>query len=271
LSNQTKFVIFSDLDGTLLDQNERLHPADAELLKHGYPEVLLAIASGRPMHSIRRTIQALGLYDQEKMPLPVVSLNGAAVYAQGEDLCGVVNFDPFVQEKLVALLQEHRGATIFFQDPDAEYTQWITSFGQQALEQYWFNHRPFSSAKTDHSFCKIMCMSSEPDTLQEICDAVTGAELSVETAYSMPTILEITPKSVNKWDGVSKLVEKLGLYGVKIFAAGDGGNDVSMLKAADCSFAPLTSPPEVRRLANKVIDTTCEGLITPMLREAGLL
>lgn len=264
-----KIAIFSDLDGTLLDDQRRLHRKDAVLLEAGHPDAMIVIASGRPLHSIRRTLHQVGLFTERPVGVPVVSHNGAAVYDTGEKLCAEVQFDPGVQSTLIASLAGLEGATVLLQTHDLNYALRITPFGAEQAALYGFDVLPVEAAADGQRFCKVMCLSEDPNTLSKAHEWVGG--LPVEAAYSMPIIIEITPTGVNKHSGARLLLEKLCLSGVPIFAAGDGGNDLPLLQAADRSFSPSNAPAAIQATSDIVVDRRSEGMLTPILRNAGLI
>ena len=53
-----------------------------------------------------------------------------------------------------------------------------------------------------------------------------------------------------------------------LFTAGDGGNDVPMLKEAKVSFAPASASQAAKAAADVIIDTDKDGLLGPMLERA---
>jgi Cof subfamily protein (haloacid dehalogenase superfamily) len=264
--NTIQAVILSDLDGTLLEEeNSNFHPKDAELLKQDISDVLLVLASGRGEFAIRRALHRLGLFNGQAIPLPIISHNGAAIFEANEKLCSAVTFSGETQQKLIHFLQKFPDITIHFQDPEMSYELFMNDYGRKEMLKYDYLMKPIREVGLEHPFCKVLCLSEDPAVLSEV--EVYMRTLPIEFAYSMPTILEITPHGVNKRKGAEILLKKMGLEGVPVFAAGNGCNDLPMLKMADFSFTPNTSPEEIKSQVDFVIDTRIEGMLTPILRK----
>ena len=108
-----------------------------------------------------------------------------------------------------------------------------------------------------------MCISPFPNLLDRLAKPLKS--LPVESAFSMSTILEITPKEVNKGSGLQKLLHMLQQETVTIYAAGDGENDLPMFQLAKRSFAPDQASETVKRVASQVINVRLNGLLEPIL------
>jgi hydroxymethylpyrimidine pyrophosphatase-like HAD family hydrolase len=69
---------------------------------------------------------------------------------------------------------------------------------------------------------------------------------------------------------ISSRMVRTSLAPAPIYAAGNGDNDLEMLRLARLSFAPLLSPEQVRAAADRLIDVRKVGLLMPMLEEIGI-
>ena len=104
---------------------------------------------------------------------------------------------------------------------------------------------------------KALFTCEEPDELYKI-DEFFGARCT--NAVCVPTnadiygrkrhYREILPTGVNKASALSELVKILGIKKGGFFAIGDYMNDISMLKIADISACPKTSPDEVKEVCD---------------------
>jgi hydroxymethylpyrimidine pyrophosphatase-like HAD family hydrolase len=143
---------------------------------------------------------------------------------------------------------------------------WPHPFGVQAAESYDFTVQPFTPASREARFCKVMVLSPNNADLQRVAAAAAG--WPVERAFSMPTILELTPLGVNKGTGLQLLLQTLGRAEAPVYAAGDGENDLAVLEKARRAFVPHTAPEAIRAHATRIVIVGAEGLLTPMLRAA---
>ena len=73
-----------DVDGTLVDEQGVIHPADVALLGAEPPAALFIPCTGRPLEGLRRTFAQFGLFVSSNIPLPLVLQNGALIYLPGE-------------------------------------------------------------------------------------------------------------------------------------------------------------------------------------------
>jgi hydroxymethylpyrimidine pyrophosphatase-like HAD family hydrolase len=110
-------------------------------------------------------------------------------------------------------------------------------------------------------------MSDSRRCLDAIADAV--ASWPVESAFSLPPLLEITNHHINKASGIIALLQKIGRSGQSFYAVGDGENDLPLFQVATASFAPSTAPEPIKAAASHIIDASRDGLLGPILQFIG--
>ncbi|NPV86194.1 MAG: HAD family phosphatase [Anaerolineae bacterium] len=261
-------ILVSDLDGTLVDHQGNIHPADVALLAAQKLPARLILATGRSLGSVRATFSRHNLFLKNPLPFAMVLHNGAVGLLPEEKLVHYAHFDAALQKHLVEVLRHFdRITTLFFHQDDC-YFMYLTPFGVQAAELYGYHPMPLTAQASQLPFSKIMCISDSPPLLDEVSQQVR--HLPAGNSYSMPTIFELAPPGVNKASGLKALLKALGCEGLPLFIAGDGGNDLEMLQMAEVSFSPQTSPLEIRQMVDRVIDTSQCGLLKPMLAAAGI-
>jgi Cof subfamily protein (haloacid dehalogenase superfamily) len=263
---EKRAVISFDLDGTLFDPFGSVHPEDIRLLSTEQPYWFIP-ATGRQLHSMRVSLGQAGLFQNQKIPLPLILQNGAVIYGPREELLRQDFLDAGVQDELIGRINGSQKVTVLLQSTDAIYPVRVTPFGKECIQKYHFSVEPRLPTGNGVQIIKIMCLCEEKSPLDEVLDKTK--DLPLERAFSMDNILEFTAEGVNKGSGLKKLVEKLDLESLPLLAAGDGGNDAAMLEAADISFAPLNSPEEICSQADYVVDTARGGLLTAMIAALG--
>jgi hydroxymethylpyrimidine pyrophosphatase-like HAD family hydrolase len=256
-------ILCFDLDGTLLDQRGRIHPADRAILADPDPPAWLIPATGRPLVSIRHTFTQNGLFAGRPIPLPMVLQNGSLLCLPGEVEAAYFPFLPEVSARLIALAAAYPQVMFLYIGRETIKVLNPTPFGISSADRYEIPIHPMQAPEPGFTFSKLMCVSQSPGLLAEVRDWT--AELPVEGAYSLATIFELNPQGVSKGQGVRLLLEKMGLAGQPFFAAGDGGNDRVLLGEAQLAFAPVSAPPEIRALAAHTLDVRAQGLLGPML------
>jgi hydroxymethylpyrimidine pyrophosphatase-like HAD family hydrolase len=87
----------------------------------------------------------------------------------------------------------------------------------------------------------------------------------------MGNVFEISPAGISKGRGLRVLLEEVGTSPGALYAAGDGGNDRTLLEAAEVAFAPQDAPETIQALAQVVLDRDQNGVLAPMLAYGGIL
>src|SRR5512138_2108879 len=96
-------IVCFDMDGTLLDEQMRIHPRDIALLTREDAPALFVPSTGRPLISVRHAFAKNGMYESRRIPLHLVLQNGAVRMSPGEVTVGYDPFDARVQDELLAM------------------------------------------------------------------------------------------------------------------------------------------------------------------------
>ena len=83
--------------------------------------------------------------------------------------------------------------------------------------------------------------------------------------FSCDVFLEIIPKGCTKGDAIPVLKRLCGMESAPVFALGDYGNDLTMLRAADFSGCPTTAIPEVRETVNWIGPPVGQGVLAEFI------
>jgi HAD superfamily hydrolase (TIGR01484 family) len=256
-------ILCFDLDGTLLDSDDHIHPQDAELLSRADLPALLIPTTGRSLGSVRQTFAENGLFTGQKLPLPLVLLNGSLLYLPGEVEAAYHPFPPDVQEALLDIPAAFPDIVFFFFTRAAIYELNPNAFGRWSAQRYKYTVQDFDASARSQAFSKMLGLSPERDALSAF--ARHAARLPVEGAYSLPTIYELNAPGISKAGGVQQILAHLGRAGEPFYAAGDGENDRQLLEAAALAFVPHSASQAIRQMASQLIDVPRTGLLEPML------
>lgn len=257
-------IICFDVDGTLINAQGVIHPADVEILAT-YRDSLLIPATGRSIGSLRQIFAKNGLFAGQALPFPLVLQNGAALYAQGERLLAHFKFEEKVQVQLIQLLLRFKQASVLFFDLDGIYSMHGNGPAQEEIISLDFYAGSFPENSRLYQFSKAMCFSNDPEILKTLREAIRS--LTVGTYQSLPYALEVCPPGVNKANGIKQLLKLLGLEDYRLYAVGDSENDLPMFELADCSYAPTTAVDDVAKMANCAIDASERGILAPILAQ----
>lgn len=117
----------------------------------------------------------------------------------------------------------------------------------------------------------------------EICQFTVYADESLEKHFLPPAtrhiccprwspeFMDIDPDSTSKADGIRRMAGILGIDASRTMAFGDGGNDISMLKAAGVGVAMGNASDDVKSHAAYVTTSASEDGIANALKHFGLV
>ena len=269
--NDTLYV--SDLDGTLMRNNERLSEYTVEtlneLLGRGLP---FTFATARSIESARVITGEL------KINLPVITRNGAVLAdnSTGKHLQKSV----FTQEEVVLLKKllpelPSCGFVSCFLD-DIMIRTYVPADHTEGLKGYidYYKDDP-SMRKTDDlngMFCGVpgyVTLIGEKERIAPIYEKVReyrGWEsLFQKDTYRDEYWLEICPQNCTKAKTVLKLKEQFGYKKLVVF--GDSLNDISMFEIADESYAVANATDELKKIATHIIGSNEEDAVVNVLKE----
>lgn len=261
---QSLTIVCFDLDGTLVDEAGKIHPLDICILKDPPGNVVFIPASGRSLASVKTVFASNGLFAGELFPYPLILQNGSLILVAGEKPIGYFPFEPTLQKALISIAMMHKEVTYLFMGKNHIDKMWENDFGTSLIKKYDFNVRSLDIQMAQPPYSKVMCLSDHYELLLQLQDACS--KLVADLAFSMRTILEVTPKGVNKGSGLTCLIEALGLKGIPVLAAGNDQNDFPMLQQADVVFAPDGSNAVKFCHPENIINPMKNGILTNMLQ-----
>jgi Cof subfamily protein (haloacid dehalogenase superfamily) len=260
-------VICFDLDGTLLDKHERIHPTDIEILlnTHG---VQFIPCTGRSMDSVEEMFRENGLFQKEPLPFPVVTQNGSVVYKPGGEIHSFHPFDKGLQNQMFDYFDQFPDLPVMLMEKDRTVLMHPNEFGRYWMDRFDAPWTPFDESCRNDDVTKATCITDDREMHAELFRFL--GQLPLEIGLSLTAIFDINPRGVSKRSGALSVMEHLGLSGMPVFAAGDGENDLDLFTLAQKSFAPATAPAHIQARAAAVVDVSQNGLLTTMLHAAGI-
>lgn len=261
-------LVASDVDGTLLDQHERVSErtrrAVLAMVAGGTPFVL---STGRPPRWISPVVDELGF-----APMCVCA-NGAVIYDSGTDR--ILDAQTLSSETLHRLAEiaydalpgcglaaERVGASAH----DAATPQFVSSPG---YEHAWLNPDNTEVSKSevlDVPAVKLLIRlssASSGDMVAALEPLIGGrADLTFSTDNGL---IELSAPGVSKASGLAIVAERLSVVPDDIAAFGDMPNDVPMLKMVGLGVAMGNAHPEAIAAANEVTTTNADDGVARVL------
>jgi Cof subfamily protein (haloacid dehalogenase superfamily) len=249
-----RFIV-SDIDGTLLNSQHQLSPANEAALRAAMAAgVQLILATGKTRTSAVPLIAHLGL------TTPGVYNQGVAVY----DGAGELLYSRILQrrlcEQVVALAQAHGCSMVGYvggalvTDVRDEYTDVFIRYHEPTAVAYG----TWQAVMDSHPLHKFI-MVSTPERIKQLrpaMEAAIGQEVTIVQA--LPNMIELLPLGASKGDGVRRLMAHLGAPLSQVMALGDGENDAEMLRLAGWGVAMGNAMPAAKEAADAITGTNDE-------------
>lgn len=260
-----KPVICFDFDGTLVDSNGRIHPNDITILQNE-ERVVFVPATGRPYHAVRHAFTRNGLLFEDAIPYPMILQNGAVVYEPYQQLWSHTPFPAAKQTKIIDIAQRNPQVCCLLFGLHQLDILWPNEHSDKMVARFNLDVQPYQAG--NQRYTKITFIAGTHAALKAVVYEIKP--LSVEAAFSLPTVYELTPTDIDKGRMLQNLLIGMDLQNALLLAAGDGENDLSLFDVADVSFCPENSILAVKERANFSLNIAKTGLLQPMLEQAGL-
>ncbi len=232
-----KKILFSDLDGTLLDDEKNVSSRDLDsinkIIAEGHRFV---IATGRPLYSAKVVANELSLY---RPGIFLACSNGGVIYDCGEEKvisANTVDFDT-VGKMFKAASDEGLHIHTYTDDHvvSLRETPELKGYCKRIKMPYRILERIPEDLPAPPP--KFVVMSIVEGRSRQILEEFERkyrdiTEGHVESVFSMDFLLEYLPPDVSKGNAVMMLCDLLDIPVANSIAAGDEANDISMLDAA---------------------------------------
>ena len=255
-------LVALDIDGTLLDDQKRLPPANREALEAASRRgVIIAIASGRMIPRIEPIEDLLGI------DCVLIAYNGGKVAGRRQEGRPIIVHRPLPADVAEFFINYSRetGYLLNFYHEDRLYAE----DGPR--------RRPFIDLYTARTGAEFHLESDlrrflgiAPTKLILLTDRVDRDRLHDEFqkklgqraffTKSEPEYLEIMAPGVDKGSALVDIARHYGTGLDETMGVGDAENDIELLRAAGWGVAMANSPPEVKAAAKAVtVRTNNEG------------
>lgn len=249
-----KRVLFTDLDGTLLDDNKDITPGNQaaidEALEKGH---VIVISTGRPLASAYAQAQNLGL---TKKGCYAITFNGSQIY---DSYHKTTLYGKALPKEIVKpIFDAAREAGIHIQTYNDEYI--LTEFEREELLRYTKHiHIPYQvvenidTALTVDPYKLIAINFESHQKLVDFQDQVLSKYSDViHSFFSNDNYLEIVPIGVSKGFAVEWMCDFLNIPIENSVAAGDAQNDIAMLQAAHVGAVMCNAEDEIKAYGNYI-------------------
>ncbi len=249
-------ILFSDLDGTLLDDKKHISEANKKAIQKMLEDGnYFVICTGRPVSSGRIVAKALEL---NTPGCYMICFNGSLVYDCSSDR--VLTKHSVMIHDVVRLFEAAKKAGIHIQTYND--TDIITLAHTKELD-YYLAHTNMTYKVVDNI---LNALTVEPQKVLMIdlkCrgrlekfqkDNRSWTDKSMNSFFSFPQYLEYCPKGIDKAFGVEYLAHFLNIPIENTIAVGDERNDLRMIQKAHIGIAMANAHEEVLKAAGYVTE-----------------
>ena len=257
-------LIATDVDGTLLDDEERITARTRAAVRAAVDSgAHFVLATGRPPRWVAPVVDALGL-----APMAVCA-NGAVIYDPATDrILSARTLSPELLAELAELaLRVIPGAGLAVERVgrtahDAATPQFVSSPG---YEHAWLNPDNTEVSVEDllsAPAVKLLIRKSGARSADMAAALARHVGLEGDLTYSTNNgLVEVVPLGISKATGVEEVARPLGITAEDVVAFGDMPNDVPMLRWAGLGVAMGNADPEAMEAADEVTaPNTDDGL-----------
>ena len=268
-----KILYVTDLDGTLLNRNDKINPESAaiinELVARG---MLFTYATARSL--VSASVVAKGLTPN----IPVIVYNGAFIlHAATGKVLSQEDFNKEEREAVISTLEKYHITPLVYSFIDGtEKVSWITGLENDGIRRYLNSRkgdrrlRPVGKKEELYqgNMFYFTCIG-EKETLQPVYNLFSNDSryrcTLQQELYRPEFWCEIMPAKATKAYAIQKLKKLLDCD--KIISFGDAVNDIPMFEASDEAYAVENAVQELKNMATGIIGSNEENGVALWLRE----
>lgn len=254
-------LITIDVDGTLVTPLKRLKKKNIiEIDRARDMGVHIALASGRPFHSMERYIEKLGLMQEGHFSVcqngSYIVDNGTKKWISGsfQTLDDLIRLDELMEDFNVEVsAMDDVGFYTRHRKPSF-YTKSSALINKLDLTKIAYKNLP-----EDTHFGRFLIlgsMSSIKNVLENMPEDLKKDYYAVQTA---PFQIEVMNKNANKGNAVRALAKNLGITADEIMSIGNEKNDIPMLEQTGFPVAMANAVDELKKHAKFITKSNLQS------------
>lgn len=249
-------LYISDLDGTLLDRNQRLSNRTREVLNRLMDQGLAFTVS-----TARSPVSALPILKELDLQLPLILMNGVMIYQpQDSRLLDLRALTEATARAAIEVFESHGRAPYVYTYDDGLHLQYKKIHRAESEAFFHMRREGYRSIGSCSAFSFdrpviYINLSEEEQIIRPIFEQVkelAGVNCAFyPDNYENLWFLEVFSGQADKGSSAKRLQKILSAE--KMVAFGDNYNDLPMLRTADIGIAVAGAPAEVCSAANFTI------------------
>ena len=255
-----KFIA-SDMDGTLLNERDEIHPEFYnvfEMLKE--KGIIFSAASGRQYYNLVKR------FNDVKDDIMFIAENGTFVVYKGKEI--LINaLDKNIVNELIEIGRKIDGAYVVVCGKKAAYIESQDERLMKEVEKYYESREVVKDLKAvDDEILKVtMCdFRGSEENSNKYFEAYRD---KLQVTVSGEIWLDITAKGANKGVAIRKVQELLDINPKETMVFGDYLNDLEMMKNAYHSYAMENAHPDLKKVARFVAKSNNDNGVLEKIKE----
>lgn len=254
-----KTLYVTDLDGTLLNTQDRISPLSIQIINDLVDKgMLFTYATARSLVSASIVTEGLST------KVPIIAYNGAFIFQPSTgEILSQEGFTDDERSRVKTVLESSRISPLVYSFINGiERVSWIPQYENDGIRRY------LSKRKGDKRFRAVASVDSlfegdvfyytcigEKDELQPVYDSFSSDSryrcTFQQELYRPEYWCEIMPALASKANAISKLKNMWGC--TRIISFGDAVNDIPMFEISDECYAVSNAVDELKALATGII------------------
>lgn len=261
-------IVFSDIDGTLLNKDRELSPATITEIKKLKNKIPFILVSARMPAAMRHLQNELDIEE-----LPLICYNGGLILVNNK-IVSSTEIPVDIAEDLSSLnsgINCH--ISLYHQDewyvPSMDAWALREQNNTKVEPEIKFHAAVIKKWRSEQKGAhKIMAMGEESQ-IDQIRDYLAETYPDQLHLYrSKNTYLEITPKSISKYTSIELLLRRhFDITPGEAIAFGDNYNDVEMLRNIGYGVAVGNARPEALKVAKLIAETSIDDGVARSLKQ----
>lgn len=261
-------IVFSDIDGTLLNKERELSPETIKAIQQFKEEIPFVLISARMPSAMFHLQKQLGIENR-----PIICYNGGYVLVDNEVISStaikvdtIKSIADFNQQTKVHLSLYHADE---WHVPEHDYWAKREANNTKVTPSVTNINKVIDSwNKKEVGAHKIMCMGEENDVEKMYNHLQEKYGDHLHLYRSKPTYIEIANKNISKLTAINHLLRNhFNLSLEESVAFGDNYNDVEMINGVGMGIAVGNARDEVKKVANKITDKSIDNGVANSLHQ----
>lgn len=247
-------ILFTDLDGTLLDDNRQITKKNREYiekaLKGGHQ---IVITSGRPLASVKQIAAELNL---DSDGCYAIASNGSVLYDCGNDK--ILRKTTLSKEYIKPMFKSAHEEGIHIHT----YTDDNVICEEDRKEVHWYENEirvpalivdnVYEYMASDPVKIILLDLENQENLIRYQKKMLPFTQGKLETLFSNTKILEYCPLGVSKGKAVIELCNLLNIPIENTVSAGDAENDIPLIQAAHIGCCMKNGFDSVKSVADYI-------------------